>query len=309
MLSFFSKPGVGIEITARAARMCALSRSGARSSVLASATVPFNAGVVNEHFGQLNIADPDALSVLLHAGLPELQTVHGRRVGLSLADGVFRVQNLDFDELPSGVEDRDRLIRWRIEKAAAFDATDTLIRYQVSPRAEKGFSVLACIAKQGVVVQYEDLVGGLGLEVWNIGLASFHALNFYAPALAARNIGNYAFVWITEASYSTIIMERGGPRFYRFREIKGGAGENSAGRIMREIDDSLHFYTHRDRQQSAEILHLALAGDAAAVGALAEPLREAASLDVEVLLPSAVLPQAGGDTGAMAPAFGAGGGL
>ena len=287
--------------------MCALSRNGSSSAVLASATVPLGAGTVNESFGQLNIADPGELTVLLRARFPELPSLKSRRIGLSLADGIFRVQNLDFDELPAGKADRERLLRWRIEKAAAFDATDTVIRYQISPRAEKGLTVLVCVAKKDIVAQYEALVSGLGLEVWHIGLSSFGALNFYAPTFAARNIGNYAFAWITEGSYSTIIMERGDPRFYRFREIKGGTGENSAGRIMRELEDSLHFYTHRDRQQPAEIVHLALAGDSAAVVALAEELKEGTTLDVEVLLPSAVLPQAGDEASAMAPAFGAGG--
>ena len=286
--------------------MCALSRNGSSSAVLASATVPLGAGTVNESFGQLNIADPGELTVLLRARFPELPSLKSRRIGLSLADGIFRVQNLDFDELPAGKADRERLLRWRIEKAAAFDATDTVIRYQISPRAEKGLTVLVCVAKKDVVAQYEEVFGGLGLEVWNIGLSSFHALNFYAPALAAQNIESYAFVWITETSYSTIIMERGGPQFYRFREIKGGAGESSARRIMRELDDSLHFYTHRGRQQPAEIFHLALAGDAAAVGALAEALKEGTALDVEVLLPPAGLQQAGDDAGLMAPAYGAG---
>jgi len=307
MLRFFTRPGVGMEITSRAVRMGVLSGNGSRASVLASATMPLVPGAVSEHFGLQNIPDPEGLTTVLRTGLPDPAVLKNRRIGLSLADGIFRVQNLDFDELPAGHADRERLLRWRIEKAAAFDAKDTVIRYQVSPRTGKGFSVLVCVAKKDIVAQYEALVSGLGLEVWHIGLSSFGALNFYAPAFAARNIGNYAFAWITEGSYSTIIMERGDPRFYRFREIKGGTGENSAGRIMRELEDSLHFYTHRDRQQPAEIVHLALAGDSAAVVALAEELKEGTTLDVEVLLPSAVLPQAGDEASAMAPAFGAGG--
>jgi Tfp pilus assembly PilM family ATPase len=307
MLRFFSKPCIGIEITSRAARLGVLSGIDPSAEVLATATVPLAPAAVGEHFGQPNIHDPEGLASAIRAGFPHLSGLKNRRIGLSLADGIFRVQNLDFDELPAGRQERERLLRWRIEKGAAFDAADTMIRYQVFPRAGKGFSVLVCVAKTDVVAQYEDLVGRLGLEVWHIGPSSFNALNFYAPAATARNIENYAFAWITESSYSTIIMERGDLRFYRYREIKGGTGENSTGRIMRELDDSLHFYTHRDRLQSTEIVHLALAGDSLAVPALAEELKEGTTLDIEVLLPSAVLQRAGDAAGAMAPAFGAGG--
>ena len=307
MLRILSRSGLGVEITSRAVRMGVLSGNGAPSPVLASAEVPLAPGTVSESFGARNIHDREGLTAAIRTCLSDPLARKTRRVGLSLADGVFRVQNLDFDELPSSRADRERLIRWRIEKAAAFDASETLIRYQVSPRPGSGQSVLVCVAKKDVIAQYEDVVGGLGLNVWQIGLSSFHALNFYAPALAARNFESYAFAWLTEGSYSTIIMDHGDSRFYRFREIKCGAGEGSTARIMRELEDSLHFYTHRDRQHSTEIGHLALAGDCSAVTALADELKRGTTLDVEVLAPAAVLPQAVGQAGALVPAFGAGG--
>ena len=50
--------------------------------MLASATVPLGAGTVNESFGQMNIADPGELTVLLPAEDRMLDLASGDRVEL-----------------------------------------------------------------------------------------------------------------------------------------------------------------------------------------------------------------------------------
>jgi Tfp pilus assembly PilM family ATPase len=301
---------MGIEITARAIRTGVLLRRGGTLSVLAAKTEWLSPGMVNESYSVQNIQRPDEMASLLKTTLRSASAPSVRRVGLSLPDGIFRVQNLEFDELPQNTIDRERLIRWRLEKGATFDVTGSVLRYQVHPRPGKGFFLLACVAKQDVLVQYDDLISRMGYEVWDIGLSSFHALNFYVPTIIARGAVSYAFLWVTENSYSTIIMERNGPRFYRFREIKAGSTEEAAGRIMREIEDALHFYVHRDRQQPSEIGCLYLAGDSPMVPVLGEEMKRRSTLEVEMLTPAAIVQQeTSGDSAAMAPVYGAGGGL
>ena len=208
---------------------------------------------------------------------------------MSLPDGIFRVQTIEFDELPANARDRDRLVRWRLEKGAAFDTANTLLRYQMLPRQDKGYSVLACVAKQEIIAQYEDLLAGLGLEPWTVVPSSFNALNLYAPYLAAMGIPGYAQVWIAEGSYTTIIRERGGPRFYRYKEIKAGIPQDVTGRLIRELDDTIHFYLHMDRQQQSEVGHLYLSGESALIAPLSESLKNETSLKIETLVPSFVL--------------------
>jgi hypothetical protein len=266
--------------------------------------------MVSESYNLQNIQRPVETASLLKTALALPSAPSVRRVSLSLPDGIFRVQNFEFDELPPHAVDRERLIRWRLEKGAAFDLAGSVLRYQVKPRPGKGFFVLACVAKQEVVVQYEDLVSGIGCEVWDIGLSSFHALNFYAPTITARGAVSYAFIWITESSYSTIIMERDGPRFYRFREIKAGSTEEAASRVLREIEDALHFYVHRDPQQPSEVEQLYLAGDSSTVPMLGEEMTRRATPAFEILTPAAIMQHGtSGDSAAMAPVYGAGGAL
>jgi hypothetical protein len=167
--------------------------------------------------------------------------------------------------------------------------------------------VLACVAKQEVISQYEDLLTGLGLEPWAVAPSSFNVLNFYGPYLEAKNITGFALAWVTEGSYTTIILEQGGPRFYRHKEIKAGTPDDVIARLMRELDDSLHFYLHMDRQQQSGVGHLYLAGEPAVVASLFESLKNETTLEIETLVPAVILTSERDAAASLAAAFGAGG--
>jgi Tfp pilus assembly PilM family ATPase len=307
MQRFLTGPCLGIEFTSRAFRMGLLTGNGASRSVLASRTVPMGAGMVTEAFAAQNIRDSEGLASLVRSCLKDITTLSLRRAALSLPDGIFRVQTLEFDELPSHHRDRDRLVRWRLEKGAAFDVSNTVLRYQVVPRRDKGCSVLACVAKQEVISQYEDLLTGLGLEPWAVAPSSFNVLNFYGPYLEVKNIPAFALAWVTEGSYTTIILEQGGPRFYRHKEIKAVTPADVTVRLMRELDDSLHFYLHMDRQQQSEVGYLYLAGEQTVVAPLFESLKRETTLEIEMLVPAVVLTSGRDAAASLAAAFGAGG--
>lgn len=303
MLRFLAPINVGIEITSRALRFGAVASKGGRTTVVSSRIIDLPSGVLSETFTAQAIQDREALAAGLANGLADLSALKTRRVAISLPDGMFRVQTLEFDDLPANQRDREKLIRWRLEKSAAFDLSDTVLRYQVRERPEKGSIVLACVSQRQVISALEDLLASLGREVWSLGLSSFSALNFYAPVISNRSGGNYALAWLSPGSYSTIIIEGEVPRFYRFREIKSG---DAVGRVTREIDDSLHFYTHRDRQQQSEISRLFVAGDAALTGPLCESLRGTTPIEVEELAPSSVIASLDASAGPLVPVLGGG---
>jgi Tfp pilus assembly PilM family ATPase len=307
MQSFLTGPCLGIEINSRALRMGLFTGNGASRSVLASRTVPLESGMVTEAFAAQNIRDSEGLASLVRSSLKDLTTLSLRRAGLSLPDGIFRVQTLEFDELPSHRRDRDRLVRWRLEKGAAFDVSNTVLRYQAVPRRDKGCTVLACVAKQEVISQYEDLLTGLGLEPWAVAPSSFNVLNLYSPYLEGKNIPGFALAWVTEGSYTTIILEQGGPRFYRHKEIKASSPTDVTVRLIRELDDSIHFYLHMDRQQQSEVGHLYLAGEPTVVASLFESLKSETTLEIETLVPAVVLTSEREAASSLAAAFGAGG--
>jgi len=95
---------------------------------------------------------------------------------------------------------------------------------------------------------------------------------------------------------------------------RAGAAELKA-RFMREIEDSLHFYTHMDRTQTSAVQHLYLSGESALLYDLCDGLSASTSFNVEVLSPADVISRAGqaGTASAwlvaMAAALGAGSAL
>ena len=287
MLHFFSStPRLGLEITSSTIRLAIVSGSGADLCILHTGAVDLPAGLVTESYSSANIQDFNEMVNVLRQCLAAAPA-QTDRAALSLPDGVFRVQTLEFDELPSKSIDRERLIRWRLEKAAAFDVSATVLRYQVLRQGERGFTVLACLVKQSVLEQYESVLTQLGLEPWLVGLSSFHILNFFSPIITKKPSAS-ALAHLTDDSFTTIVTEAGGARFYRFKELKRGGGEINV-KLLREIEDSLHFYTHMDRSQTSEVKRLFLAGETAATYDLADQLHTATSLDVEILSPAAVL--------------------
>jgi Tfp pilus assembly PilM family ATPase len=286
MLSFLAgTPGLGVEITSSAVRLAVLSGRGAKRSVQYVKTADLPAGLVAENYASLNISDTDELTRVLRECL-DSAPANVKRTALSLPDGVFRVQILEFDQLPAKAVERERLIRWRLEKAA-FDISDTVLRYEVLQQREQGFTVLACMAKQAVIEQYETLFFELGLEPWSIGLSSFHIINLYAPVILKKS-PVFALAHLTDYSFTTVVTEADGARFYRYKEMKRGSTDDIKVRLMREIEDSLHFYTHMDRSQTAEVKDLFLSGEPALLGEFSEKIGAATSLNVEILSPAGV---------------------
>lgn len=305
MFHFLKKSQVlGIEITPFAVRVARLSQRGLQRTIVSAAKAELSPGTVSCTYPEPNILDEKSLTAAIQTCIGNIPA-RGLPAALSLPDTVFRVQTLEFDKLPPKNADRERLIRWRMEKTAAFDIADTVLQYQVLSRPDAGFTILACFAKQTVINQYEKLLQAMGFEPWTIGVASFHTLNFYAPYMTKKTAIS-AFTHITGDAFTTIVSESGGARFYRFKDLKRGSAEDLQSRIVREIEDSLHFFTHMDRLQQSEVGHLYLAGEQGTGELLAEELKSVTALSVETLTPSLVLVDTAGAGPDMAAVLGAG---
>jgi Tfp pilus assembly PilM family ATPase len=302
MLRFLAKkPSLGIEITDSAVLVAAVSGRGGGITVEYAARRDLPAGVVAGSYASANINEQRGVVNALRECLSGSSLPY-RRAALSLPDNVFRVQMLDFDALPAKPADRKRLISWRLEKSAAYDLTDTVLRYQVLRRQGSGFTVLACVAKRDVITQYETVLMEAGLEPWTVGVSSFHILNFYFPLMSKKS-PSFAITHLTGDSFTTMVAETGVTRFYRFKDMKRVSAEEMKARFIREIEDSLHFYfTQRDRTQTTDVQSLYLTGTTSLPRDLAEGLGTSTSLRVEVLSPDDVIAQSGVRRARLSPA-------
>src|SRR5574337_908166 len=113
MLRFLRKSQtLGLEITSAAVRVAVLPGNGRNASVVSAASAELQPGVISETYAASNIQDREKLLPALRQCLGEASPGVRRRAGLSLPDGIFRVQILEFDALPSKEADRERLILW-----------------------------------------------------------------------------------------------------------------------------------------------------------------------------------------------------
>ncbi|MFA5074415.1 MAG: hypothetical protein WC539_11060 [Nitrospirota bacterium] len=291
-----------MHITNSEVHLVEIREQGGVSSVEFAKTVNLPSGIVMQEYASSNIQDLDSFSDILKKNIPNNSA--GCRVALSLPDSLFCIQIIDFDEFPAKAGDRERLIRWRLEKSA-FDASDTILKYQKLKHPEKKNSILACIAKKAVVFQYETALLKAGLEPWAVGISSLHALSFYFPYLF-KTAPIAAIAQVYEDSFTTLVAGPDGARFYRRKEIRRGPEADILAKLTREIDDSLHFYTHANGSQESPINRLYLAGDSAIASRLTEEFKNTTSLTIEVLHPSVVLSSGDMPRPNLASALGAG---
>ena len=128
----------------------------ARAELLPGAVVPsLRAG---------NIGDRDAVVSALRQVLGKLQVGKLRDVSVLVPDLSVRVVLLDFDSLPSDVEDALPVIRFRLAKLLPFPAEAAQISYQIMGERGRQLQVLAVAMPYEVLADYESVVRDAGFE-------------------------------------------------------------------------------------------------------------------------------------------------
>ncbi len=146
------------------------------SGALLRAERSFAPGTLDPAPTRPNIAHAGEFSAALGGALDELGPRNGSETALILPDASSRVTVLDFDELPSGAEERLKLIRARLTKAVPFDIGAARIAFQASSTG-LGYSVLVALTPVEVVRQYEDALAQFGLWSGYVSVSSAAALN------------------------------------------------------------------------------------------------------------------------------------
>jgi type IV pilus assembly protein PilM len=136
---------------------------------------------------ELNVVNADAVREVLQRTLSRVGG--GPELALLLPDQVVRVFLLHFDTFPRYAEEAVPLLRWRLKKSVPFDVEDTVVSYTVQPARGEGVDVLAAVARQRIIRQYEELVEAAGFHpgvVVSSTLASLPLLEQGRTTLLAR---------------------------------------------------------------------------------------------------------------------------
>ena len=154
----------------------AMRRGANGSAVRLRAERSFAPGTLDPAPTRPNIAHAGEFAAALGGVLDDLGPRNGSETALILPDASSRMTVLDFDRLPSGAEERLKLIRSRLAKSVPFDIAAARIAYQASS-AGQGYSALVALTPAEVVRQYEDALAQFGLWSGFVSVSSAAALN------------------------------------------------------------------------------------------------------------------------------------
>jgi type IV pilus assembly protein PilM len=192
-----------------------------------------------------NISDTAAVRAALDRVLARVDG-HEAEAALVIPDQVVRIFLLQFDTFPRRADEAIPLLRWRLKKSVPFDVDDTVVSYmlqdieptapQPGKEASGGVHVLAAVARQRIVRQYEELLEGAGRApgvVISSTLAALPLVDDTSPSLLARLSGR---------TLTTAIVCRGALAVYRCTEMPAAADTLAPQGLLEEIYPAAAYY-------------------------------------------------------------------
>ena len=242
------RPAAALEIAAEGIVAAATPGAG-QAPVFASETLPPMSvlpGLLESNLG--SAANVASIAAAIKSAVGQVQP-RVRAVTVVVPDSSVRVFVLDFDSLPTKLEEALPVLKFRLRKSVPFDVEHSGISYQVlsegSSRLETQWKVLAAIMPGTVLAEYESVVRAAGYEpgaVLPASLAVLAAIDSQEALLVAN---------LSTRTLTTSIVSGNDVMLYRTVELPV---EESArqGEIQRAIavagafyEDKLHFKAHR----------------------------------------------------------------
>lgn len=265
-------PTVAIEIGAR--RVTAVELPGAGASVTAYAGEGLPEGAVIPALSGLNVAQPDVVRAAVQRSLERAGLTGARRAALVVPDSTARVSLLPFDQLPARPQDLDQLVHWQLRKAAPFPIDEAVVSH-FPAAAEGGRRVVAAVmARRDVVVQYEDILSGLGIHAGVVDLAGFNVMNAVMAA-GVPTTGDWLLVHLAGDATTLAILRGDALMFYRHRTA-----------VDEETLSSLVHQTamyHEDRLGGGSFAKVWLSGAGATAADVAAQIRTRLNVPVETV--------------------------
>jgi type IV pilus assembly protein PilM len=192
MLNSASKPKLACEIAADRILAGRVSENGDLVEVCASRELA--PGTVIPDLIEPNLKQKLELARVLREVLGSVSG-RSRDVTAILPDSAVRVAMLDFDTLPSGREDAEGVIRFRLKKSLPFDVDKSKVSYHVQ-NSSGALRVVAAVVLNTVLEDYESAFQEAGFSpgvVLPSMLAALGAVDAGQPTLVvkvdARTIG------------------------------------------------------------------------------------------------------------------------
>ncbi len=221
----------------------------------------------------------------LHRALQQVMESIGNgagRIGLLVPDPAVRVSLLEFESLPEDRREAEALVRWRLKDSLPFPADEARVAYQVMGHADGGREILAMVARNSTLSEYEKAVQDR-TEAPAVTLPATAAL---LPLLPESIESALLLVHVCASWATTVLIGGGRVRLWRTRDLTPVKEEEVADEIAREAARAVA--SSRDHHQ----LEVGRVWVCARRTAGADPLAalaRAVPVPVEPLLPAAGL--------------------
>lgn len=228
-LNAMPHPATVVEITAQ---RVAAARWANNRHLESFAVEPLPLGAVMPSPVDTNVAQPEALASVLRKLFTRVPH-HGAPVAVLVPDPVVRVFILPFESLPRKADEALPLLRWRLKKSVPFDVEETVVSWMRQQGRDGSLEIMAAIARQRIVREYEQAIESLGATVGVVLGSTLASL----PLLEDR--GATLLIRISGKSLTTVIVRGSNLCVYRSSEISSGLPPHA---ILDEIFPAIAYY-------------------------------------------------------------------
>jgi type IV pilus assembly protein PilM len=242
------RPAAACEITPEGVMAAATPATGQPPVYAAE---PLRTNLLVPSLADRNVVDSPAISAAIRAALGQVQP-RVKAVTVVVPDSAVRVFVLDFDTLPSKMEEALPVLKFRLRKSVPFDVEEAGVSFQVlsegSSRLETQWKVLAAIIPGPVLAEYEVAVRAAGYEpgvVMPSGLAVLSAIDSQEAVLAVN---------LSSRSLTTSIVSGNDILLYRTVELPTDADGQRA-EVQRSVAVAAAFYEDRLQVRPTRLLY------------------------------------------------------
>jgi hypothetical protein len=245
---FLEPPALDFAFGLSRTRLAGVRYSRREKRIAAHVILPFAAGGLEPSFDGKNVRDPAALERTLREAKSRLGP-DGSPVALLVPESCVRLHLLTFDALPASPAERDEVVRWRLGKLIPFKPDEMRLTYTIL-KANGQTRVVAALAREDVIREYEQLFGRLGFDVRMVGVPGL-----YLPGLIRRDADGLTLVVNLDDDYVSLIAVLGEDIvLYRMKPFHGPAGTapapgESAGPILHEVETTIRVLEDRERKK------------------------------------------------------------
>lgn len=187
--------------------------SADRRHVVSKAWVRLDAGAIVPDLRDRNIPDAAPVDGALRRALDE-SGFSGSELVVVIPDDAVRTTLVETESFPSSLREQDSFIRWKLKKSLPFDVSGARVACQ--KLGENGVvEILAVLAPEVVVAEYESLVDRLGLHPGVVCPSTPAALNLLEPTDPEFGTRDLLFAKLSPTAIVTAVIGGGRVRFYR----------------------------------------------------------------------------------------------